>query len=187
MLAWKDVGDTVQSFVTAAGIVVGGVFAYYKFIKDRIYRPRLDLDIQAGILDVGTTPYLMCSLSVCNKGATKLSVSHAGTAVIVSPGLAAEEELKVTRWRKAESAYVDIFASHDWIESTEEIRDEALVRVPADGKTAFRVQLRFVVEAPSPLATKNIAVWTSRIVPPGQRWPLASNATTDAKEKNPDG
>jgi hypothetical protein len=177
MLDWKDVGDTVQSFVTAAGIIAGGVFTYYKFIKDRIYRPRLDLDIQAGTICVDKISYLMCSLNVHNKGSTKLSISHAGTAVIVSPGIAAEEDFKVTRWRKTESVYIDVFARHDWIESTETIHDEALLRVPADGKTAFRVQLRFVVQAPSPLTTENIAIWTTRIIPPGQRWPLTSNDT----------
>src|SRR4051812_26459179 len=76
VVKWKDVGDTVQAFVTAGGIVVGGVFAYYKFVKDRIYRPRVTLDINAGTVVLGTDVFLKCAVSVHNQGNAKLSVQH---------------------------------------------------------------------------------------------------------------
>jgi hypothetical protein len=78
MIAWKDVADTVQSFVTAAGIVVGGVFTYFKFIKDRVYRPRVALDLQGRLIEPTSGDcFLVCRATVENKGGSIFTLTTA--------------------------------------------------------------------------------------------------------------
>ncbi len=170
MIAWKDVGDSVQSFVTAGGILAGGIFTYFKFVKDRIYRPRVDLRVEADQIELGSTgTFLVCRASVENKGATKLSLQHDGTAILVRTPRHRANVLRETAWSNTpESGVADIFAKHDWIESTETIRDEALVRVTPDSDCVYRIELRVVVAAPSPTRRDNIAMSTAIVFRPKQ-------------------
>jgi hypothetical protein len=164
MSTWKDVADAVQAFVTAGGIVVGGVFTYYKFLKDRIYRPRLDLQIDSDRIRLGDRHFLVCRLSVENKGATKLSLMHDGIALIVRSGTVDPRPLRMVRWSDIEdSAVVDAYAAHDWIESAETIRDSAMVSVDSDDSQAYRVELRIVVQHPSPRSKENISIYGAHI------------------------
>ena len=187
MSTWKDVADTVQAFVTAGGIVVGGVFTYYKFLKDRIYRPRLDLQIDADRIRLGDRHYLLCRLSVENKGATKLSLMHDGIALIVRSGTGDPRPLRTTRWSDVEDcAVVDVFATHDWIESAETIRDSALVSVHDDDTQAYRLELRIVVQHPSPRSKENISIYGAHI-DAGTAGPPAGDPSDCAKKGDGNG
>jgi hypothetical protein len=166
MVAWKDVADTLQAFATAGGIVVGGVFTYYKFVKDRIYRPRVDLDLTGEFVEIGSILWLVCSVNIGNKGTTKLQLMHTGTAVIITPALDEEDARRAMHWDKTKRIVVDAFAQHDWIESTEIVRDEIAVQVSVDRGIPLHLQFRLVVAAPSPLRKENIEIWTSRIIAP---------------------
>jgi hypothetical protein len=184
---WTDVADTVQAFVTAGGIVVGGVFTYYKFVKDRIYRPRLDLQIDSDRIRLGDRHYLLCQLSVQNKGATKLSLMHDGIALIVRSGAVDQRPLHTARWSDIEnSAVVDVFAKHDWIESTETIRDSALVSVDSDESQAYRLELRIVVQHPSPRSRENISIYGAHI-DAGGAWAPGSDPSTCVKRGDDNG
>jgi hypothetical protein len=175
-MSWKDTGDTVQAFVAAAGIVVGGIFTYFKFIKDRVYRPRVDLAVDAGLVDLGNGErHLVCRLSVTNKGATKLALSHEGTAVIIRTGKPGWDALDQFLWSDlGESAVVDVFAKHDWLESTETIREDVAVRASTDLTCMYRVELRLNIVHPSPGRRDRITINTSRVVPSTQT--LSPNA-----------
>jgi hypothetical protein len=159
MTAWKDVADTVQAFVTAGGIIVGGVFTYYKFGKDRIYRPRVDIGIECSRVQLGDQHLLKCRLTLENKGATKLPLLHKGTALIIRPGQVDVQPMRVPDWGDLDaSAVIDVFTLHDWLESSETIRDEVLVSTDSDPLRPYRVELRIVVRHPGPRRKPNITI-----------------------------
>lgn len=179
MTDWKNVGDTVQSFATAGGILVGGVFTYFKFIKDRVYRPRVALAIEGGILEpkLGER-FLVCRATITNNGATKLPLKHDGTAIIIRIGSPSPVPLNHTTWTPVEeSAVLDIFAAHDWLESSESIRDEVIIRASDDPDCIYRAEFRLVVGRPSPLTSGNISIATAQIIPSTTPW--ASHHTTE--------
>jgi hypothetical protein len=167
---WKEVADTTQAFATAGGIVVGGVFAYYKFVKDRIYRPRVDLDIQAGAVELGDGRFLKCAVIMRNRGATRIKIDRDATALLVAPERRPDSDFQVMRWMKDEGAVVGVFENHSWLESTETVRDEVLVRVPDDTGVAYRLRLRVVVRRPEPLIHGNISIATTRVVEGSRMW-----------------
>jgi hypothetical protein len=168
----KNVGDTVQAFVTAGGIATGAVFTYFKFIKDRVYRPRVHLEVSGGVIDLGDEGhYLLCRATIANQGGTKLSLVHAGTAIIVRLARSGTDVLKRPAWSSGkESAVLDVFGQHDWIESAETISDDVAVRVPAGAPCLYGAEFRLVVAAPSPSRRGNISISTARVIPSAQSW-----------------
>lgn len=158
----SDIADAVQAFATAGGIVAGGVFTYYKFIKDRIYRPRLDLDVACEIVSIGNHQQLICRMSIHNKGSTKIELLHRGTALILTPCTVDSQALHTARWSGNDSGKVNVFAVHDWIENNETIRDDALISL--GDELAYRVEFWLVVSNPAPRDKRNISFSTARVI-----------------------
>jgi hypothetical protein len=169
----SSAASETQDFVTAAGIVIGGVFTYLKFFKDRIYRPRAELGVTAGYMDVGDKRYLHCAASVKNIGTSKLSLRHEGTCLYVRADRGDSELLRRMDWVDpvGRPTVLDIFADHDWIESSEAIQDEAAVRIPNAEDHAYWVRLRLVVANPSPFRRGNIELNTYKVVNGNQPFP----------------
>jgi hypothetical protein len=185
-ISGTDLASAVESYATAVGIGVGGVFTYYKFVKDRIYRPRLDLSVIAERVESGDRTLLACRLAVHNLGSTKLSIRHKGLVLIVRAATVPPGPFQAARWSSdaAQVAVVRIFADHDWIESGETIRDEALVSVVADPAQAYRVELRFVVVHPSPRSKKNITVYGAVVVAGSAAEPKLSQGAAMTSEQH---
>jgi hypothetical protein len=157
----SDVADAVQAFATAGGILAGGIFTYYKFIKDRIYRPRLDLKNEYEIVTIDRHEQLLCHLSIHNQGSTKIELVHEGTALVVTPCSVSADPLHTARWSGNDSGTVNVFAAHDWIESNETIRDDALMSLGPE--PAYRVEFWLVVGNPAPQRKRNISFLTARV------------------------
>lgn len=188
MTSWKDTGDAVQAFVTAAGIVAGGVFTYFKFAKDRIYRPRVDLRIEVDRVDIdGPESFLLCRASVENKGANKLSLHHQGTALVFRKSEYGASELECTSWSPIQdSGVVDVFPRHDWIESGETIRDEVLLRIAPDTTSSYRVELSLMVAKPSPTRGGSTEITTGVILPSNYRTttvPASNSGSSKTEER----
>src|SRR5262245_14886669 len=48
----KTIADSIQALVTAAAILVGGIWAYFKFAQGRTFRPRIEVDVSGQWRDV---------------------------------------------------------------------------------------------------------------------------------------
>jgi hypothetical protein len=181
---WHNVGDTIQSFVTAAGVIVGGVWAYFKFVKDRVYRPRVNLDIAPRLLDSEDgRRLLVCRFDLENTSASKISIRHEGTAAIISSGTLGPQALDETKWSPLEeSAVLDIFTKHDWLESTETISDEVAVPVSADASCIYRIELHLNITDPWPLRNGHITISTFRIVTSARVLPETQSTTQTRTE-----
>lgn len=161
------IASVVQAVVTAGGIVVGGIFAYYKFFKDRVYRPRVAIDVRAGRLPALGHDVLLCRVTVKNLGGTKLTFNREGTVVVVDAARPAGKDFGLVRY--SQKAVLGILVDHLWLEVAEAVSDDVVVRVPPDDGGLFRVSARLVVAA----KPKNIEIWARTIVPAGQRWEQA--------------
>ncbi len=177
MTNWSDVGNTVQSFATAAAIVVGGAFTYFKFVKDRVFRPRVDLELDAEVVvDRHGVRFVVCHATVHNMGHAKLAIRHdgagptEGTAIVVRLGEAGPGAGDATFWAEIdESVLIDVFEQHDWLESGETIRDEVVIRMSSDESSTYRVELWLVVANPVPFRHRRIDITTARVLLPTVR------------------
>ncbi|HZJ06179.1 MAG TPA: hypothetical protein VFD59_12010 [Nocardioidaceae bacterium] len=134
--------DIVGSLVTALAVAVGGIWAYFKFVKGRTYRPRLEVGLFGQWRLADGEHVLHCRVTVKNIGASKVDLLQKGTGLVVhtaEPAGVAPASLEWTPLRAFE-----ILADHHWIEPGETVSDDlllALGHVPRP--VLFRCVLRW--------------------------------------------
>jgi hypothetical protein len=156
----SDAASALQSFVAAAGIVVGAIWAYFKFIKDRVYRPRLDVTIEATRLLAGSRNRLICAVSVRNIGASKVELTQEGTVLRLSEADPEQEPFRQIRWVRRRT--LGIFEKHRWFESGETVRDELALSLPDEHDQLLQIEVRLVLPRPR----QNVALYNRVVVPP---------------------
>ncbi len=160
----KDVMSIVESAATVIGIVVGGVWVYFKFVKDRVYRPRLDVLIHAGVLSIGTTQCLVCRVSVQNIGTSKVRLLQRGTGLRLSSDEPQPADFDEPTWDP--HGVFEILLNHDWSESGETIRDEVVVVLPTNPKPLLLGEVRLVCGMPR----RNITIFSRQVIPLSATW-----------------
>ncbi len=156
-----QLGSILQAVVTAAAIVVGAVWTYYRFIRDRTYRPRLHVAIEAVGLEVGDTAVLHLSVCVKNIGETAVSLLQAGTGLRVTGGVISPTPYRRPQWSQERTVF-RILTHHRWIEPSEEVSDEVLLTADQD-HAVWLVEVRLVWKWKG----KNIEVHSQRILTRG--------------------
>jgi hypothetical protein len=124
---WSETLSNTERVVKIAAVVIGGVWAYLKFIRGRVYRPRLEPSVSGRIAHVDGHPHLVVSLSMENVGSSKVDIDQKGTGLrLFSPELTpiATPPTQVG-WMRLGT--FSVFEKHGWIESGECIRDELLI------------------------------------------------------------
>lgn len=66
---FKTVIDLIGTLVAAAAVIVGALWAYFRFIKDRTYRPRLEVSMNGRWLAVDGARLLLARVRIKNIGA----------------------------------------------------------------------------------------------------------------------
>ena len=73
---WMKALDAADKLVKIAAIVIGGVWAYYKFVKGRFYRPRLEPSVTAETFRSADRDYVVVSTSLKNVGTSKIDIQQ---------------------------------------------------------------------------------------------------------------
>jgi hypothetical protein len=137
---FKNITAGVGSIVTALALLVGGAWAYLKFVRGRTYKPRLSVDLAGqwrALEGVGSVLHL--GVHVTNIGASKASLKQYGTGLTLSfPGEQQTAPDDVT-WVKVplrvgspQDRQFEIFKEHEWIEPNETVSDDVLVNPGRD-------------------------------------------------------
>jgi len=153
--------SALESLATAIAIVVGAIWAYFKFIKDRVYRPRLDISIEPRVFIIENRENLLCHLVVKNIGTSKVALVQEGTCLILTRGDSGGEPYRMPTW--AESSVYEVFPDHDWIESGETIHHDLSVALPPQRRDVLMLKLRLICKQ----RRGNIETTSRAILPPG--------------------
>jgi hypothetical protein len=80
--AFSNVASGVSSLVTAVAVIIGGIWAYRKFIQGRTFKPRLSAEMcaQWHVLP-GVGHVLRVGIGVTNIGASKLILTPCGLRI----------------------------------------------------------------------------------------------------------
>jgi hypothetical protein len=158
----------IEAAATTVAIVVGGVWAYYRFFKDRVYRPRVQLGLDAGLVTKSNQRVLVCRLTVKNMGNTQITLQHGGTGLrIWTPAAQATSPNAWVLVVWARQVTGPILEAHDWIESDETVSDELVVRPPSDMGPGYLVEARVVLRRRT---RGNIVVSARSTFPPDKEW-----------------
>jgi hypothetical protein len=169
---WSNWSSTFQNIVAGLAIIIGAVWAYFRFFKDRIYRPRVAMALDGGFISTAddTDRRLLCALTLKNIGGSKVRLVKSGTGIKVTtplPTAPTRAPLSSQRWNTDDEVVFDAFASHEWIESNEAIRDEVLLAPMSVASVVYKLEARIKVKR---WARPDIAISTVRIIGHDREW-----------------
>jgi hypothetical protein len=68
--------DVLQKIFTILAIIVGGIWAYYNFIRSRTYHKRVDLEVSPKIIDDNNKILIVYTVEVKNVGLSKVEIEN---------------------------------------------------------------------------------------------------------------
>ena len=143
-----------QNLATVAAIIVGGIWAYYRFFKGRTFQPRLEVVVVGTPSSAGDRSYIHGVGRLRNVGLSKvvLDPSVSVLRVLAHSPDTPPTDVDAVEWTHL--ATVPACENHRWIEPGEVIEDSWLLAVPTiqDG-SAFKLELRIAGVATRWLAT----------------------------------
>lgn len=145
-LTLKDIVGLTEQVMTILAIVLGGAWAYFNFIKGRVYHPRLEPRVSAVLKPSPNFKHVLINAEVKNVGLSNVPIQKEGTGIRL---LALTQENYVTTgweidWEDHHLVTLSVFESHGWIEPGETIREQRLIPLREEGLLALRVELRIV-------------------------------------------
>lgn len=158
----KTVVDIVGTAVTALALILGGIWAYFKFVKGRTYRPRLGVGLAGQWRLVDGRRLLHARITVKNIGASKVTLLQRGTGLRVSV-LGQDQPVAPasTSWERLR--VFEILGAHQWIEPGETVSDDLLLNLGRPGPTPVLFEVRLVWKWTE--RSGNIVVLTRQIIP----------------------
>jgi hypothetical protein len=136
----NTIASALQSVAATIALAAGAVWAYYRFVKDRVYRPRLDMEIKPIVYVNDGQRTLVSSLAVKNIGTSKLALLQKGSALSVSRAIQVETPHELPEWLVL--GHYEVYPTHEWIESGETIRyDVAIPLSNADRLLSIKLRL----------------------------------------------
>lgn len=135
---FKTVADIIGALITAAALVLGAVWAYYRFVKGRTYTPRLQVSMRGEWLTVNRKRFLLARVCVQNIGASHVVLLRKRLWI---RRLADSDHTGPVKWAPARA--VNILKRHSWIEPGATVSDDVLLRldIPAGEPVLFEARL----------------------------------------------
>jgi hypothetical protein len=130
--------------VRTAAIVVAGIWAYAKFVKGRVFQPRLETSVRASSQVRDNVITLAISFSAKNVGLSRVDITQDGSGLRVSISEPVTPDAMVAVPWTHKGTYA-IFTRHGWIEPGESIFEEKLVSLPAGN--ASHILLELILES----------------------------------------
>jgi hypothetical protein len=140
--------DHAKTIAEILAIVIGGIWAYYKFFKGRTFNKRLELGVSAIRWKEGNFTLIRAQVQVKNVGLSRFDLRQRGTALraLVQGRSVANNPWKM-EWDEEKPLTVDVFEKHEWIEPGETIADQAVLVFPTLPALSVRLEFRMVSQA----------------------------------------
>jgi hypothetical protein len=162
----KTATDVVDNIVTSSAVVIGGVWAYFKFVRGRTFARRAELDISPALEQSADSLYLAVTITLKNTGLSKLPLNK-DMKVVRLFGIVdeADRNLSASEWKRIST--LPILDQHDWLEAQETVTDMVIYSLQgSDGKDSGHVayQVEALVGARRRRMTGKGIRWQSRAI-----------------------
>jgi hypothetical protein len=159
---WGKIFDILSKLFTMLALVLGAIVGYFKFVKGRIYLPRIEPTITGKFAEINGIRFALVEIGIKNVGISKISLDQSsGLDVCLDeirklPINSAERlPIETAEWQEPKSFRV--FQDHKWIESGETIREEKMFAV-SDDVAAAKLSLQAAVGKITATAMKIIVL-----------------------------
>jgi hypothetical protein len=138
----SKITDIIKSAFGIVALIVGGVFAYWKFFMGRTLHPRLEPAVTATARIEANQVFLNVSCKLKNVGLSSIDLNREDSLIrILFQDLVPAQELAEIQWPKKSTLGVDVFKNHEWIEGGETIEDAHMFVFPYVPNRACRIEL----------------------------------------------
>lgn len=133
--------DIAQKTAATVAIVGTAAWAYFKFVRGRTFRRRVELTISGEVRRGQGIVYLLTNSTTKNIGLSKFEIDHekSGLRVMTHASEGAVTEPRLADWEPLSTW--PVFEGHGLLEPGEPAAEELLIEIPDDGFLAFRLQL----------------------------------------------
>ncbi len=131
----------IEILLRALAILVGGLWAYFKFARGRTFWRRLEPAITAEVVHDGPVAMIVTVLTLKNVGLAQVPIVHEGSALRIYSTETPHKPIGGQPMEWTEQGIRSVFEEHDWVESGETICDEQLIPVGAGDHCALRLEL----------------------------------------------
>jgi len=139
---WARIIDSFEKSARIFAIVVGGVWAYYRFFRGRTFKPRLEIALTGTFCLLSRRSHLSANGRLKNVGLSKVVLDPTVSAVRVFSEVLGEVPSAVDAAQWTRNATLPSFQNHQLIEPGELIEDNWLIALPKGEASAFRLELR---------------------------------------------
>jgi hypothetical protein len=161
----QSVVGIVGTVVTAVALTVGGLWAYFKFVKGRTYRPRLEVGMSGQWRQLEGVDLLHARITVRNIGNSVVTLLQRGTGLGVSVPAADQGTAPVAvAWTVLR--VFEILGEHEWIEPGEMVSDDVLLNLGIPEPVPVRFESRLVWRW-SGRDSDDIVVFSRQVLPVG--------------------
>jgi hypothetical protein len=157
---FKTWTDAIGTIITSLAVIVGGIWAYFKFAKGRILRPKLAIEISGQWLKINRKQWLQVRIRVENIGASKVILRQEGTGLEVKVLAASQPSPPdYAEWKSADM--YEVLDSHEWIEPGETVSDDLMLNLGIR-PVPIRLDARLIMQRK---IFKNIEINARRVLP----------------------
>lgn len=134
------IGD-IERVLKILGILFAGVLGYIKFIKGRLFHPKLEFHVTCVLEESKQGEFLVAEVTLKNVGLTRVELSQTGTALSVS---ASRGSIGTgVDWDPI--TILSMFENHAWIEPGETISEPHVIAIQ-DPASIYRCEARLVAQ-----------------------------------------
>jgi hypothetical protein len=130
---WLQLLEAAEKIATIAAIILGGIAAYYKFLRGRVFHSRLDIAMTSSFLCIREDPFLPVQAQVKNTGASRVRfVLNDSILSVFGANHAGRGIADDTEWTIVATVDGINKGKHKWIEPAETIYLNWLLDLPRD-------------------------------------------------------
>jgi hypothetical protein len=126
--------------VQIAAIIAGGIAAYMKWFRGRLYHTRLEPSVVGSIVETSPSQ-LLVTARLKNVGFSKVLIKQEGSGLRIFSAMPEEPIPEMLRVEWKREGTFPVFKEHQWIESSETIEDQLLVTLPEGHPRTYRLEL----------------------------------------------
>lgn len=139
-----DTLDIILKILNILAILIGGFWAYFKFIKGRLFHPRLELNLEGQLLQNNNVFHLLLKYEVKNVGLSKVNINTDNSGIRVKKYYPQLDSMEIENVKWNHLGSFPIFEKHKWIESGETIKESSLLSIKDSENVFYQAVIRLV-------------------------------------------
>ena len=166
-MALTEITQPAAHIAQVAAITVGALWAYFKYLRGRTFRPRAQIRLEASLCSQGAQRFLLARVSMENHGLSYVRLESGLRVLFVDEARTSTVPGVAMGWQTDPPFFVvdDLFREDEGLEPGETLKEDVLVPLEAPSMgapPAYRV--RVFVRSPPPLLRKNGVRWAANTI-----------------------